>query len=353
MVDVARDAGVSPGTVSNVYNRPQVVREELRLRVLESAARLGFGGADPTGRSLRSGRANAIGIVIRERLAYAFEDLAAVRVLQGISDAADPHQLGLMILPAYPEKGGSSGSGVRNAAVDGLLLYSLAGDDPLIGAARQRRLPTVVVDAPWPPPDGFQFVGVDDRQIGRAAAEHLLGLGHRRLGVLSLRLSARDLPGIASLGVQARSTSHVARSRLAGASAALRSAGLKWEDIPVVQCQVSTLGDGRAGARVLLEHSPDITAILALSDSLAVGAKAEAQDRGLAVPGNLSIMGIDDSAPESEQLTTIRQPHRDKGRIAADILIRNINQQAVPADPQLLPTELIVRQSTATPPSRS
>lgn len=353
VVDVARDAGVSPGTVSNVYNRPEVVREELRLRVLESAARLGFGGADPTARSLRSGRAHAIGIVLRERLAYAFEDLAAVRLLQGVSDAADPHQLALMILPAYPEKGATSGLGVRNAAVDGLLLYSLAGDDPLIKAAQQRRLPAVVVDAPSPPPDGFHFVGVDDHEIGRIAAEHLLGLGHRRIGVLSLRLSARDRPGIASLDVQARSTSHVAHSRLSGASDAIRAAGLEWGDVTVVQCQVSTPGEGRAGAQVLLDHAPTITAILALSDSLALGARAEAQDRGIAVPRNMSIIGVDDAAPGSEQLTSIRQPHRDKGRVATDLLIRAINQQPVPDTPQLLPIELVVRSTTGPRPPGS
>lgn len=350
VVDVARDAGVSPGTVSNVYNRPEVVREELRLRVLESAARLGFGGADPTARSLRSGRAHAIGVVFRERLAYAFEDLAAVRVLQGISESADPHQLALMILPAYPESGGAGGSGLRNAAVDGLVLYSLAGDDPLIKAARQRRLPTVVVDAPAPPPDGFHFVGVDDHQVGRTATEHLLSLGHRRIGVLSLRLSARDRPGLADLGVQARSTSHVARSRLGGAAEAVSAAGLDWGDVPVVQCQLSTPDEGSTGTRLLLDHAPGITAVVALSDSIALGAIAEAHQRGLTVPRDLSVVGVDDTAPEATQLTSIWQPHRDKGRIAADLLIGDLLGHTPRSTPQLLPTRLIVRRTTAVAP---
>ncbi len=349
VVDVARDAGVSPGTVSNVYNRPEVVREELRVRVLESAARLGFGGADPTARSLRIGRAHALGVVFRERLAYAFEDLASVEMLQGVSDAADPHQLALTILPAYPEKGATSGFGVRNAAVDGLLLYSLAGDDPLIEAARQRRLPTVVIDAPAPPVDGFHFVGVDDHQVGRTAAEHLMSLGHRNLGLLSLRLSARDKPGLADPDVQARSTSHVARSRLAGAAAAVTDHGLDWQRVPVVQCQLSTAAEGRAAAQMLLDSHPEITAILALSDSLAMGALAEARQRGLSVPADLAVMGIDDTAPEAAQLTTIRQPHRDKGRIATDLLIRKIDQRDLPSTARLLPTELVVRASTARP----
>lgn len=346
VVDVAREAGVSPGTVSNVYNRPEVVREELRVRVLESAARLGFGGGDPTARSLRSGRAHALGVVFRERLAYAFEDPAAVAMLQGVSDAADPHQLALTILPAYPENGTSSGSGVRNAAVDSLLLYSLAGDDPLIKAVVQRRLPTVVIDAPAHLPEGFHFVGVDDHHVGRTAAEHLFELGHRNIGLLSLRLSARDKPGFADLDVQARSTSDVARSRLAGAATVVTEYGLDWRGVPVVQCQVSTAPEGRAAAQMLLDSYPDLTAILALSDSLALGALAETQRRGLSVPADLSIVGIDDTAPEVARLTTIRQPHRDKGRIAADLLIRQTSQRDLPTAPYLLPTELIVRGST-------
>ena len=347
VVDVARDAGVSPGTVSNVYNRPEVVRAELRVRVLESAARLGFAGADPTARSLRNGRTHAVGIVIRERLGYAFEDLAAVRLLQGISDAADPHQLSLMILPAPPEEGANPGSGVRRAAVDGLLLYSLAGDDPLIRSARQRRLPAVVVDAPFPAPEGFGYVGVDDHAIGRTAAGHLLGLGHRRIGVLSLRLAARDRPGLAGQQVQARATSYVARSRLAGAAAAVGAAGLDWTAVPVVQCQLSTPAEGHVGMRTLLDHAPDLTAVLALSDSLALGARGEAQARGLTVPGDLSLMGIDDSAPRAERLTTVRQPHRDKGRVAAEILVRAMAGAGEPLSPPLFPTELVVRGSTS------
>jgi len=345
---------VSAGTVSNVYNRPEVVREELRTRVLESAARLGFGGADPIGRNLRRGRAQALGIVMRERLAYAFEDMAAVEVLQGVSDAADPHELGLLILPAYPDRAAvTRGSGVRNAAVDGFVLYSLVGDDPLLDAVQQRRLPAVIIDAPAPPPDGFSFVGVDDYRVGRAAAEHLLRLGHRDIGVLSLRLSAHDRPGIASLDVQAGSTSHVARSRLAGAADALRAVGTDWRDVLVVRSTISSVAEGRTATRVLLDNAPAVTAVLALSDSLALGALAEARGRGLTVPVDLSVIGVDDTAPEAAQLTTIRQPHREKGRTATEMLIRSIDERPAPLPPRLLRTELVVRGTTAAPPPRA
>jgi len=124
VIAVARAAGVSPSTVSNVYNQPHVVSPELRERVRRAATQLGYGGGDPLARSLRSGRASAIGVVIRERLAYSFDDPATVRLLQGVSDAADPHQLALVIVPAYPEKGTTDGPAVRHAAVDGLILSS-------------------------------------------------------------------------------------------------------------------------------------------------------------------------------------------------------------------------------------
>jgi DNA-binding LacI/PurR family transcriptional regulator len=348
---VARAAGVSASTVSNVFNRPHVVSSGLRERVLRAASELGYGGPDPAARSLRSGRASALGVVIRERLAHAFEDAATVRVLQGVSDAADPHQLGLVIVPAYPENGTIGGPAVRHAAVDGLILYSLAGDDPLIEAAARRHLPIVVIDSPAgadaPASGALDFVGIDERAAGETAVRHLLELGHRRLGVLSLRLSARDHPGRADVGRQARATASVPKGRLAGAARAAIGAGLDWTRIPVVQCQISSVEHGRAGAHALLDVDPDITAVFALSDALALGARIAAHERGVSVPGALSIVGFDDSVSASEGLTTIHQPLREKGRIATERLLRTLAGDPPARPRELLPTRLVVRGSTA------
>ena len=348
---VARAAGVSASTVSNVFNRPHVVSPALRERVLQAASELGYGGPDPSARSLRSGRASALGVVIRERLAHAFEDVATVRVLQGISDAADPHHLGLVIAPAYPEEGTTGGPAVRHAAVDGLLLYSLAGDDPLIDAARRRHLPIVVIDSPTaaerPDAADLPSVGIDEAAAGEAAVRHLVELGHRRLGVLSLRLSARDLPGPADTGAQARSTANVPKGRLAGAARAAAAAGVGWAEVPVVQCRISGIEDGRAGAHALLDAAPATTALFALSDALALGARLAARERGLSVPGDLSIVGFDDSASPAEELTTIHQPLREKGCIATEALLRELAGEPPAARRRILPTRLVVRGSTA------
>jgi DNA-binding LacI/PurR family transcriptional regulator len=351
VVAVARAAGVSPSTVSNVYNRPHVVTRELRERVLRAASELGYGGADPAARSLRSGRTGAVGVVLRERLAYSFDDPAAVRLLQGVSDAADPEQLALVIVPAYPERAAVDTAAIGRAAVDGLLLYSLVADDPLLGAALQRRLPTVVIDSPargeLPATERCAFLGIDEPAAAAAAVTHLTELGHRHLGVLSLRLWAGAPPGPADLRAQAAATASVARGRLEGARSAAAAAGVEWPTVAVEQCQTSDVESGRAGAHALLDRAADTTALFALSDPLALGARLAAHERGLSVPGDLSIVGFDDSAGDGEGLTTVQQPLREKGREGAELLLRML----AGGDPEhrLLPTRLVVRGSTAAP----
>ncbi len=352
VVAVARAAGVSASTVSNVYNRPHVVTPAMRERVLQAAAELGYVGADPAARSLRHGRTNAIGVVMRERLAYAFDDPAVVRLMQGISDAADPQQLAIVIVPSSPEHGTTTGPAVRHA-VDGLILYSLAADDPLIAATRHRHAPKVVVDSPRrsdsATADPYDFVGIDEQTPSTAAIQHLLGLGHRNLGVISTRLSARDHPGPADLRRQEAATASVPKGRLAGAARAVSLAGLDWSRVPVVQCQISSIEAGRAAAHTLLDLAPNTTAVFAFSDPLALGARLAAHERGLSVPAELSIIGFDDSAPPSDGLTTIHQPLRDKGYLAANRLMRAIAGRP-PKQAKLLPTELVVRGTTSSPP---
>ena len=340
---------MSPSTVSNVYNRPHVVTPQLRERV-RRARPLGYAGADPAARS-RSGRTGALGVVLRERLAYSFDDPAAVCFLQGVSDAADPQQLALVIVPAYPERAGAFGPAIGRAAVDGLLLYSLVADDPLVEASLARHLPTVVIDSPAPGEEPVTercgFVGIDERAAAGAAVAHLIELGHRRLGVLSLRLSAGAHAGPADTASQAAATASVPRGRLEGARRAAEAADIGWSTVAVEQCPISDVESGRAGAHALLDRAPDTTAIFALSDPLALGAKRAAAERGLSVPGDVSIAGFDDSAPEAEGLTTIHQPLREKGRVGTELLLRMLAGDAEDGARTVLPTRLVVRGSTA------
>src|SRR4051794_11857124 len=351
VVAVARAAGVSPSTVSNAFNRPERLSPALRERVLQAAAQLGYGGPDPAARSLRSGRAGAIGVVFRRPLAAALDDPGTTELVRGMAEAVDPQQLALVLVPG-PEEGPASALAVRSAAVDGLIVYSVPSDDPLFAATCQRRLPTVIVDSPAPPDlpgiddAELDFVGIDDRTAAESVVRHLLALGHRRLAILSFGLSAHAHGGPADERAQAEATASVPKARLEGCARALAAAGLDWSRVPVEQCPIHSVESGRIRGHALLERAPETTAVFAFSDALALGVRLAARERGLSVPGDLSIAGFDDTAPALEGLTTIHQPLRDKGRIAARRLLLALADER-PADAcEPLPTRLVIRDST-------
>ena len=344
--EVAAELGVSPSTVSNAYNRPDQLSAELRERVFETARRLGYTGPDPFGRGLRQRRANAVGVLFRDKLSYAFADPAAVLFMEGVSEAVEEAGLGLLLLP-----GGSLGSrdteAVRGAAVDGVVIHGMAADDPLVGAAIERRLPAVIVDQP--PVEGVPSIGIDDEGGAREAAEHLLGLGHRRLGVVSFRLGLEVRSGMVERGRPA--TLRPSGLRLRGVEAATSAAGIPWGDVPVYECAVSSPDEGKAAAGALLQREPRPTAILALSDRLAFGVIEAATQAGLSVPKDLSVVGFDD-VPEASRsmppLTTLHQPHVEKGLQAGRKLVAGLRgEDPGEREELILPTRLVVRGSTA------
>ena len=350
--EVAAELGVSPSTVSNAYNRPDQLSAGLREKVFEAARKLGYAGPDPFGRGLRQRRANVVGVLFRDRLSYAFADPAAVMFLEGVSEAVEEAGLGLLLLP-----GGSLGSrdteAIRGAAVDGVVVHSMAADDPLVSAAFERRLPAVIVDQP--PVEGVPSVGIDDEGAAREAAEHLLGLGHRRLGVASFRLGLRARSGIVDPAHQGAATLRPSGARLRGVAAATGAAGIPREDVPVYECAVSSPAEGEGAAEALLSREPRPTAILALSDQIAFGVIEAAARMGLSVPEDLSVVGFDD-VPEASRstpaLTTLRQPHVEKGLQAGRKLVAQLGEEDPEGQEELvLPTRLVVRGSTAAVPS--
>jgi DNA-binding LacI/PurR family transcriptional regulator len=344
LVVVARALGVSPSTVSNAYNRPDQLSPALRDRVLATAAELGYPGPDPVARSLRRGRAGTVGVVFHDRLAHAFDDPAAVQFLQGLSDATDAVGLAVVLVPGLPDTSAKVAA-VRNAAVDGLILHGLLADDEVLAATVERRRPTVVVDTPVV--EGLDFVGIDDAGAAGTAIHHLLDLGHRRLALLSFGLSPASRGALDPGDLESAGDS-VARRRLSGCAAVFAEAGLTWSDVPVEQCERSSVEAGRAGAHALLDRADGATALFAFSDPLAAGARRAAAERGLAVPGDMSIVGFDGTAAD-EGITSVHQPQRDKGRIAAERLIGALGPDAAPPRRELLPTRLVLGATTAPP----
>jgi DNA-binding LacI/PurR family transcriptional regulator len=333
--DVAERAGVSVGSASQAFGRPELVSEEVRRRVLQAAEELGYPGPDPVARRLRTGRAGAIGLIFAERLGYQFTDPTAPAFLRGVARGMEEAPSGLLLVPdsRYREEAART---VREAAVDGFIIYSTPQNDPRIDAALARRVPIVTVDQPR----GAQtpFVGIDDRAAARSAAEHLRALGHERVGVLSF---------VTTLDPGAALELDLTNERLEGYQEGLGDA---WDPELVRIVRPNAPEPAREATLELLQLPGPPTAILAMSDILALGALEAAVEAGVAVPEQLSVVGFDDGPAAQHAappLTTVAQPHEEKGRLAAEWLLEDIAQGAAPARrEQILPTELVVREST-------
>jgi DNA-binding LacI/PurR family transcriptional regulator len=346
LATLARELGVSKTTVSNAFNHPDQLSPALRAKVLAAAERLGYPGPDPLAATLSRGRVGALGLLFFDDphypLRFAFSDPAHVLFLEGVADACGRAGVGLVLVA-----GGRGSELVRAALVDGFVCQYDVEDDERIQAVVERGLPLVVVDGP--PRPGAGHVGVDDRGGATLAARHLLELGHRRLGVVSAPLSPDRYEGPADQERQAAAAYQVIRERLLGYRAAVEAAGLDWGAVPVEERRPYGQEAGRRAATALLDRADRPTALLAMSDELAFGAMRAAEELGIAVPEELSVVGFDDTPPAElarPALTTVHQPHHDKGVAAAEWLL---DPDARPAS-QILPVELVVRSSTAPPP---
>ena len=342
LVDVARAAGVSRSTASNVFNSPEKVRQAVRERVERIAAEMGYLGPDPKGRLLRAGKVNAIGFVPTGGwgIAESVRNPSVHLVLQGIGEACDEVGANLVLMSDV----GRGGNGVRTAVVDGFVLSRIEHLNA-IEEARLRRLPFVVVDADAGPE--INSVRADARTGCRAAGRHLTALGHRRFAIMSFlrgfgpALFHPPAPGrgldIAGMLLD--------QEKLRGYADALAEAGIDIDDVPVVQAQPWD----RDAAPLLLDRAPEATAILSRMDMQAIAVIEEARRRGREVPRDLSVIGYNDipeAAASRPPLTTVSGMQVEKGRAAARLLFAG----AAPRQ-ELLPAELIVRASTAPPAS--
>ncbi|ART68236.1 LacI family transcriptional regulator [Mycobacterium dioxanotrophicus] len=342
MHDVARAAGVSQAAVSNVYNHPHKVSTRRRELILRVAAELGYAGPNPAGRSLRTGRVGALGLLLTESLHYAFDDPATSELLKGISEVGEMAEVALTLLPLVGGERLASGSGVLvTGSVDGFLAYAIPEGHPSFEIAVGRGLPVVVIDGPNP--DNLPSVGINDAAGAIGIAEHVLGLGHTRVAVMVDRLAPDGKRGRVSAARIRSARDYVMRERLGGYAEAFRNHGLPWSSVYVLEAGGFDYQASRSAARHLLDNT-EVTAVVAASDVLAMALMDELAERGLSVPGDMSVVGFDDvPAAARRGLTTVRQPLIDKGREAAQLLIDLIAGRS--GRSITLSTELIVRDS--------
>ena len=342
LVDVAKAAGVSRGTASNVFNNPDSVRPKRRQRVEAAARKLGYLGPDPKGRLLRAGKFNAIGVMppsdwgVVDSLRNPVFDL----FLLGVGEACDEIGANLVIVP-----GRTGDGGIKTALVDGFIfgrVEHLAQIEP----ARLRRLPFAVVD--FDPGPSISSVRVDTRAGCYEAAKHLIEHGHRRFGIISfLRSSgpARVHPPGQHRGPETAGMP-TDQEKFHGYADALSEAGLDINDVPMVQAHPWD----RDAARMMLDAAPAATAILSMSAMQGIAVINEARRRELSVPRDLSVVGYND-IPDAERsdppLTTVDGLGVQKGRAAARIVF-----EGGPPRHEILQPRLIMRASTGPAPVR-
>ncbi|WP_242003101.1 LacI family DNA-binding transcriptional regulator [Vulcaniibacterium tengchongense] len=305
MEDVAAAAGVSMKTVSRVFNREPNVREATRRRVEEAAKRLNY-LPNTSARSLAANRSYLVALLYDNPSSnYIME------VIDGVLDACRSADYNLMLRPVDYAGAGhveAVGQVIAQYRPDGLVLTPPLTDD---GALLERLRHLGVRYAGLSAKPGNVRIGavLDERRAVAEMLAHVVALGHRRIGHIT---GHRD---------------HGARAwRLAGYRDGLRRAGIAYDPALVVEGR-HTFESGVAGARRLLDLAHPPSAIFAANDDTAAGVIFEASERGLRVPDDLSVFGFDDT-PLSRQiwpgLSTVRQPSREMGRIAAEQLLREI-----------------------------
>ncbi len=343
---IADRVGVSRMTVSNAFSKPDQLSVDLRQRILTAAEELGYAGPDPAARALARGTTSAVGVLLTDSLRVAFTDEVATMFLGAIADELAPTGFALTLLSSSER---ADVVPARDVPMDGALVYSCDAQSSAVDWLLRRKLPLVFVDQE--PVAGIPSINIDDRSGARAAAQHLVDLGHRRIGIVTTNREAPE--GVVDEDSHAVA-SHVSRERMLGWLDALEAAEIH---PTIARQQRSGEEAGRAGGTMLLDREDRPTAILCFSDATAYGVVRAAEERGIAIPSQLSVVGFDDNPVAQRmrpQLTTVRQDVAAKGRTAAAALtavIQRTREGAAPARARhlTLPTELIVRASTAPP----
>ena len=325
--DVARDVAMSTATVSRALRGLAGVSEETRERVMESARRLGYVPPPRAG-----GRARAltgtVAVIVPMVTRWFFAS-----VVQGAEEVLREHGYDLLL---YNLAGDAAArhrvfeTSMLTKRVDAVLVLSLTPSPAELDRLSRLGRPVTLVGVDLP---AWATVRIDDREAAATATGHLLGLGHRRIGYVG---GATE--GVLDLAAPT--------ARLAGYRCTLEKHGLAAS--PALQRDGEfTIAGGARAARDLLALPQPPTAIFAASDEMAMGVLRAARDLGLRVPEDLSVIGVDDhELADYFDLTTVAQPVREQGRIAASQVLAALADDAWSPTQVILPTRLVVRRTT-------
>jgi LacI family transcriptional regulator len=327
--DVAERAGVSVATVSYVINHgPRPVSADARRRVEEAVAELGYVPND-LARSLRLQQTSLVGLMIPSLANPVYGEIA--RELERVCT-----QRGMLVVLCNSERAEDREQRfvriLRAKQVDGVVMTPHGEALPLLEPLLGAHIPVVVLEHSLP---GVHCIVIDEMEGGRLATQHLIDLGHRRIGL-----------------IRRQPTSAMSWQRHDGYRLALANAGIAYNPALVVHCG-SSQAEGYAAMQRLLALAESPTGVFVHNDILAMGAMRAIYDAGLSIPGQVSLVGYDDIASAaylSPPLTTVRFPKIEMGALAGRTILKLAQESTeVEAQTVTLSVELIVRSSTAAP----
>jgi LacI family transcriptional regulator len=332
MDDIAQLAGVSTASVSRALNGRPGVSPATRAAIVKIAQEHQFSG-NLAARALSSGKEGRVAVTLPHVHAEYF-----ARILGGAAEVFHQHGVSLLLETTAHSHDRQAGAlrKLMGSGIDGALLMLPDESPSELGDLHRSGLPFVVVDAIEPLTLPLPWITCAHAFGARDATAHLLGLGHRRIGIVT--------------GEPNLTTS----DRLHGVRQAMVAAGATLEDELVKERSYRELRGGYTAAMELLTGADPPTAIFAFNDILAFGVLRAAHELGVAVPGQLSVVGFDDLEPASlvtPALTTVRQPLARIGAVAAELLLQWIDGDKPAGMHIALPVELVQRGSTAPPAS--
>lgn len=335
--DIAKKVGVSTTSVSFAFNDPDRLPGETVQRILEAAEELGY-IPDPVARILKTGKTGTLGVLVPQPIHEIIRNPFFPELLEGIGEICTKVGLSLLIVPPLE---GSMKRAIANAMADGFITLGLEPSKQIMVILGQRGVPYVMVDSD--PIEGVGAVNIEDEKGAYKAMAYILNQGHRHIAILAIRSGKHG---------KFQEYQGTLRRRIMGYQSALRKFNLSidGEKVRLIECASTTRGGRNGFQRVWrFKHRP--TAIVAMSDIIAIGAISCARDKEVQVPEELSIIGFDDVPMANvacPALTTVHQPLREKGKLAAEILIQHL--EGKPDVRHItLATRLVTRDSVGKP----
>ncbi len=339
IADVAREAGVSKTAVSFAFNSPDRLAPDTASRILDVAETLGY-RPHPVARMLTQRQTHTIGVLTPQALSVIFSNPFFGAFNEGVALAAEQEGYALHFISPLR---GSLARAMNRATVDGVVAVGLSADHPEVEQIRAAGVPLVMVDSSALPDQ--PNVEIDDEGGARAAAEHLVALGHRDIMIVAVEPPPPALE-LEPKGVMGR--------RLRGYAAGLTAKGIELGPESVVVAP-ATIEGGLVALHRAWGDGLRPTGVLVMSDVMAIGVLRAARELGLRIPEDLSVVGFDDidmSQHVNPPLTTVHQPIRRKGESAVHLLLSVVQRRDRAPEQLRLETRLVIRGSTGPAPRR-